>query len=124
MPRLPRALLFGLLFVPALAAAQPPVSGSEVLSHEFAEHTVYIVLTPLEGKTALMEVWRRQDGRCAMYPSVVELTSAGLQFSSGRAWEISEVEDGAQITFPSGTRVTYRSASEDPQQLCLGSHDI
>lgn len=121
MPRLLRSVLFALLLVPALAAAQPPASGSQVLSHEFPDYTAYIALTPLNGSTVLMEVWRRQDGQCAMYPSVVELTAAGIQFPSGRAWKMSEAEEGLHIQFPRGRQVTYRAARQDPQQLCIGS---
>jgi hypothetical protein len=125
MHRAFRSITFALLLVPALCAAQPAAPSSEVLKHEFSEYTVYIALTPLQGaeksRRVLMEVWRRQDGQCAMYPSVVELTAAGIQFPSGRAWEIGEAEEGVRIQFPGGRAVTYRPARQDPQQLCIGS---
>jgi len=125
MLRALRSIPFALLLVPALCAAQPAAPSSEVLKHEFPDYTVYIALTPLQGADkggrVLMEVWRRQDGQCAMYPSVVKLTAAGIQFPSGRAWKMSEAQDGVHIRFPGGRAVTYRPARQDPQQLCIGS---
>jgi hypothetical protein len=110
------ALLIGMLVGAVDAYAQ-----KQVLRHDFKHHTIYIVLVHLDRQATLLEVWRRQDGGCAMYPSVVEMTKAGVQFKSGRAWRLQAVEDGIEIGFPDGTSVTYKRAKTDPQQLCIGS---
>lgn len=112
------AIVLGALVSALDAYAQPR---AQVLKHEFEGHTVYLVLVPLEGQAALLEVWRRQDGRCAMYPSVVELTAEGIQFRAGTAWRLQEAQGGVRITFPNERALIYRPARADPQTLCTGT---
>jgi hypothetical protein len=103
------------LFLPLLLLllTLPAHAQERTFVHEFKDRTVYI-----EVAEHWVEVWSRSGGQCVMYPSSPEVGAGKITFAAGTTWEVAAVENGIEITFPSGRAVLYERTDTEPERLC------